>query len=117
MCIRDRPTTGGGRDGGAVVPGHAPGAPPFAMFGGDPQHTGRLAGAAPEKPPAAKWKLQLEGRVVGSPTVGPDGTIYVGAHDGKLHAVSPEGKELWSFTTGDRVWTTPAVDEDGTVYT
>ncbi len=105
------------RDGAPGVPSRPPGTPPYAMFGGDPRHTGRLAGAAPEKAPQPLWSLRFEGRVVGSPTVGPDGTIYAGSHDGKLHAIGTDGKPRWSLATGDRVWSTPAVAEDRTVYT
>ena len=76
------------RDGGAgPAPGggedHGVGAP-FAMFGGDARHRGRLAGAAPAKAPTQQWAFQTAGPIVGSPIVGPDGTIYVGSHDGAL---------------------------------
>lgn len=93
------------------------GARPFAMFGGNAQNTGTLAGGAPKKKPSQAWELKFEKPIVGSPSVGPDGTIYVTSHDHKLHAVSPAGVLQWSFETGDRIWSTPAVAEDGTVYT
>lgn len=93
-----------------------PGAPPFAMFGGDAQNSGRLAGPAPERKPAELWSVTTGGPIVGSPTVGPDGTVFVGSHDAKLYAVSPDGAVRWTLTTGDRIWGTPAVAEDGTVY-
>lgn len=94
-----------------------PAAGPFAMFGGDAQHTGRLAGPAPAQRPTELWSLDLGQPITGAPTIGPDGTIYVAAHDGKLSAVSPDGALRWSFATGDRIWSTPALAEDGTVYT
>jgi outer membrane protein assembly factor BamB len=93
-----------------------PGSPPFAMFGGDAQNTGRLAGPAPENKPVELWSVTTGGPIVGSPTVGPDGTVFVGSHDGKLYAVAPDGAVRWTFTTGDRVWSTPAVADSGTVY-
>lgn len=93
------------------------GSPPFAMFGGNAQHTGALAGVAPMARPTQKWQVTFGKAIVGSPSVGPDGTIYVTSHDHKLHAVSPEGVLKWSFTTEDRIWSTPAVAVDGTVYT
>jgi outer membrane protein assembly factor BamB len=95
---------------------HQPGSPPFAMYKGDAQHTGRLAGAAPKKAPKQLWALAAGGPIVGSPTVGPDETIYVASHDGKLYAAAPDGKQIWVFATGDRIWSTPAVAEDGTIY-
>jgi outer membrane protein assembly factor BamB len=106
------------RDAGATAETpRSPGPGPFAMYGANAQHTGRVAGRAPEQRPAELWSLDIGQPITGSPTIGPDGTIYVGAHDGKLHAVSPDGALRWSFATGDRIWSTPAVAEDGTVYT
>jgi outer membrane protein assembly factor BamB len=92
------------------------GSPPFAMFGGDATHSGRRAGPAPQKLPAEVWSVSVGGVVAGSPTVGPDGTIYVVSHDGALYAVTPEGKIRWRFAMGERSWSTPAVAADGTVY-
>ena len=92
------------------------GSPPFAMFGGDARHTGRRAGPAPAKPPIEAWSVDVHGAVAGSPTLGPDGAIYVASHDGALYAIEPTGKARWRFATKDRSWSTPAVAEDGTVY-
>src|SRR5262245_34831430 len=39
----------------------APGAPPFAMFGGDAQHTGRRGGPAPRTQPALQWRAPVGG--------------------------------------------------------
>jgi outer membrane protein assembly factor BamB len=100
----------------APPPAPPPGSPPFAMFKGDARNTGRVAAAAPEVAPVERWRFRTGGPVVGSPSVGPDGTIYVASHDGKLYALSPDGAQRWSFATGDRVWSTPAVAQDGTVY-
>ncbi|HKE18684.1 MAG TPA: PQQ-binding-like beta-propeller repeat protein [Kofleriaceae bacterium] len=101
---------------GAPAESH-PVSPPFAMYKGNAQHTGQLAGRPPERAPRQMWQVKTGGPIVGSPTIGPDGTIYVGSHDGSLYAVSPEGAVKWSFKTGDRIWSTPAVTQDGTVYT
>src|SRR5689334_22263906 len=49
----------------------APGAPPFAMFGGDPRHTGRRGGPAPRGQPAEQWSAAVGGPVAGSPTIDP----------------------------------------------
>jgi len=51
-----------------------------------------------------------------SPTIGPDGTIYVGSADKKLHAVNPDGTSKWTFTTGDTVWSSATLTSDGTIY-
>jgi outer membrane protein assembly factor BamB len=54
------------------------------------------------------------GVVVGGPVVVKD-TLYVGSSDGKLYALDVvKGQERWEFDTGDKIWTSPAV-EDGFV--
>lgn len=52
----------------------------------------------------------------GSPTVGPDGTIYQGNTGGGAYAVTPDGSQRWAASTGNAVWTVPAVAEDGTTF-
>src|ERR1041385_3361820 len=105
-------------DAGADVPSETPvkGSPAFAMAGGDARHTGRRSGPAPATAPKELWSVDVKGVVAGSPTIGPDGTIYVTSHEGSLFAVSDAGQIKWSFKTGDRSWSTPAVAEDGTIY-
>ena len=65
------------------------------------------------------------GDVISSPSVGPDGTIYLGVEvgsstsatsSGRLFAVKPDGTQRWVFTTPDWVDSAPAVAADGTVY-
>ena len=87
------------------------------MFGGDARHTGRRAAAGARADARRSYgRSRLGGVVAGSPTIGPDGTIYVASHDDALYAIGPSGKIKWTFKTGDRVWSTPAVAEDGTIY-
>jgi outer membrane protein assembly factor BamB len=60
-----------------------------------------------------------------SPSIGADGTIYVGSKDGRVYAVNhddrlagqpfPTANES-TFITGDEVRSTPAIGADGTVY-
>jgi outer membrane protein assembly factor BamB len=55
------------------------------------------------------------------PTSGPsfanDGTIYVGAADGKLYALDGAGGTVrWAYQTGGPIHSSPAVGPDGTVY-
>jgi outer membrane protein assembly factor BamB len=50
---------------------------------------------------------------VSHPAIGPDGTIYVGAHEGLL-ALSPDGRLLWQAGIGEAG--TPVISEDGTIY-
>jgi outer membrane protein assembly factor BamB len=106
-----------GGDPSANTSSHPKGPKPFAMFGGNAANTGVLTGAAPAKKPGELWRLGVGGPIVGSPTVGPNGSVYATSHDGKLYAVGTDGKVRWTFATKDRVWSTPAVAQDGTVYT
>jgi outer membrane protein assembly factor BamB len=52
----------------------------------------------------------------GSPTVASDGTIYVGANNSNLYAVSPDGSLVWLFEAEREIagiWSTPALGADG----
>lgn len=51
-----------------------------------------------------------------TPAVGQDGTIYVGAFDGKLHAISPGGRRRWVYQAGREIKSSPAIADDGTIY-
>src|SRR5262249_38124828 len=118
MCVDPRPVAlrdaGEPADAASTSAAAAAGAPPFAMFGGDARPTGRRGGPAPHTQPALQWSAAVGGVVAGSPTIGPDGTIYVASHDGGLYAFTPAGAQKWRFATGDRSWSTPAVAADGT---
>jgi len=63
-----------------------------------------------------KWGYKTSGEVKGDPAIGPDGTVYVGALDGKIYALRPDGTTKWTYDTGARVWSSPAVGSDGTIY-
>jgi outer membrane protein assembly factor BamB len=63
------------------------------------------------------WSVDLgDGRQSSSPTLGPDGTVYVTSGLGKLFAISPAGKTLWTAQTGLILKASPALGQDGTVY-
>ncbi|MBS2024055.1 MAG: choice-of-anchor D domain-containing protein [Deltaproteobacteria bacterium] len=53
---------------------------------------------------------------ISSPTVGPDGTVYIGFADG-LYAIDPSsgGKVKWGVGMAS-VYSSPAVSKDGTIY-
>lgn len=67
-----------------------------------------------------KWKAPITDGIVdgtrGSAAIAPDGTIYIGGRDSKLHAFSPDGTEKWAYTVGSYVQSAPAIALDGTVY-
>ncbi|MBA7698502.1 Outer membrane protein assembly factor BamB [subsurface metagenome] len=64
---------------------------------------------------ALRWVYPREGNLeplVGGPVVAL-GKVYFGSSDGKLYALDAEtGDEEWDFPTGDKIWSTPAIDGD-----
>jgi outer membrane protein assembly factor BamB len=60
------------------------------------------------------WAVSLgPGRQTSSPTLGPDGTIYVVSGTGWLFALSPAGQVLWTAETGPALKSAPALSPDG----
>ncbi len=51
-----------------------------------------------------------------TPAIGSDGTIYVGAFDGSIYAISPNGQLKWKYTTPEPIESDPTIGSDGTVY-
>jgi outer membrane protein assembly factor BamB len=52
-----------------------------------------------------------------SPTIGPDGSIYIGANNSNFYAISPDGHLEWLFEAEREVagiWSTAALSADGT---
>jgi outer membrane protein assembly factor BamB len=75
-----------------------------------------------ETSPITKWKLRL-GRSYNdaSPSMAPNGVIYVATFGGAVVALTRDGRKTWEFQTGDPKlmglgWTAPAVGPDGTIY-
>ncbi len=67
----------------------------------------------------------VEGAILSSPSVGPDGTLYIGvevgsassiAPTGRVFAISADGAQRWMFLAPDWVDSTPAIGPDGMVY-
>ena len=50
------------------------------------------------------WEFETGGPVRSSPSIGSDGTVYVGSDDNKLYAINGKsGVKLWEFNTGNSV--------------
>ena len=66
-----------------------------------------------------KWKYRLT-NITGeqaTPSVGADGTIYVGSPDKNYYALNPDGTLKWKFLTGwNIIQSAPAIAADGTIY-
>jgi len=65
-----------------------------------------------------KWKCGIGGRIIGTPAIAEDGTIYLGTSYGTdaLYAISSNGTIKWRYKTGDLIFSSPAIDEDGSIY-
>jgi outer membrane protein assembly factor BamB len=49
------------------------------------------------------------------PVIAPDGSVIATSIGGTLAAIGPDGRRRWAFEAGDRIYSTPFVDDDGTV--
>jgi outer membrane protein assembly factor BamB len=89
----------------------------LGFSGGDPP-AGRLyAFRAPSgggTDPQVAWTVDVgPGRTTSSPTIGPDGTIYMMGGSGRLFAVAPNGTVKWSAMAGPTLKGSPALANDG----
>jgi len=88
----------------------------WGSFHHDAQHTGRSLDTGPSTP-TLKWAFPIGDCVDSSPAIGADGTVYVGARDGNLYAIHPDGTLKWTFPTGGAIfYSSPAIGADGTLY-
>lgn len=93
----------------------------WPMFRHDLRHTGRTPYTGPAEP-TLKWIFPTGAGIASSPSLGEDGTIYVGSGynytgaDSNLYAINTDGSLKWSFKTGGSIFSSPAVGADGTVY-
>ncbi len=94
---------------------------PWPKFRQNKQNTGLSPYTGPVTP-TQDWSFQTNDGVAGSPTIGPDGTIYVGsgwathATDSALYAINPDGSLKWKFKTGDAVFSSPAIGPDSAIH-
>ena len=63
-----------------------------------------------------KWAFRTGDWGASSPSIGTDGTIYVGSRDKNLYAINPDGSQKWAFRTGDWGASSPSIGTDGTIY-
>ena len=56
------------------------------------------------------------GLILASPSIGTDGTIYIGSQDGYLYAVKPDGTQKWRSSVGTVSGSTAAIDREGNAY-
>ncbi len=75
-----------------------------------------LPSAFAQRPGEALWTFETHDVIQSSPALAPDGTIYVGSHDGSLYALNPDGTKKWQFRTAANIPSSPVVATDGTIY-
>ncbi|CAN2047262.1 outer membrane protein assembly factor BamB [Candidatus Magnetomoraceae bacterium gMMP-13] len=60
-----------------------------------------------------KWKYAVS---CASVSISADGTLYAGAFDNYLYALNPDGTLKWRYSTGDSIYSSPAIDKNGTIF-
>lgn len=61
------------------------------------------------------WTFNTRSPIRSSPVLGNDGTIYFGAHNGNLYAISAQGKLRWIFPTRCRILSSPALTRESNI--
>ena len=97
----------------------------WPTFHGNNQRTGFSPAVGPQNP-SILWSYDLNGPMINSPAVGPDGTIYTGSvwdedpqPSAYIYAINPNGTLKWRFETGfhdDQSFSSPAIGPEGNVY-
>ncbi|UTB32318.1 MAG: PQQ-binding-like beta-propeller repeat protein [Methanobacterium sp. ERen5] len=88
---------------------------PQPKYHHDNNNTGQSQYTGPQTN-ATKWKYKTGNMIYSSPSIGTDGTIYIGSTDYNLYALNPNGTTKWKYTTGGVISSSPAIGSDGTIY-
>lgn len=104
--------------GAGTPPGDSVVPPRTSMLHGDARHTHRSAGRATTKTPTVDWTRDVGGPIEAQVTASPDEqTLYAASLGGALTALARDGGDVrWTLALGDRVYATPCVADDGTIY-
>jgi len=105
--------------GAGAPPPLEPGGPTGTrMIHGDARHTNRAAGRAPSALPALRWSRDVGAPVEAQVTTSADEqTLYAASLGGKISALArADGVPRWELDLGERIYATPCVALDGTVY-
>ena len=80
----------------------------WPMFQHDPSHTGQSSSALPDTI-SVLWEFKGEGITLGSYPSIANGMLYIGGMNGLYCLDSTTGVEMWNFSTGDKVYSTPSI--------
>lgn len=63
------------------------------------------------------WRVKLRSRPSAAPSLGPKGTVVIGSSAGRVTAISPFGRRLWSYEVpgSEAIGSRPLVDRKGRV--
>lgn len=111
--VFDAPLRGPSPPPKADVPAGAP-----RTLHGGPRRTHRSAARGPQTSTKQAWRVRVDGPVAAQVTASPDeSTLYVATLNGSVVALSREdGTRRWTASLGERVYATPLVHDDGTIY-
>lgn len=63
-----------------------------------------------------RWQYRVQADVDGSGVIGADGAFFIGADDGRIHALRSDGSLRWSFVAQRDIRSSLAIAASGTVY-
>jgi outer membrane protein assembly factor BamB len=89
---------------------------PWPIFRQNLNHTGLSPFDTSSNAGKLRWNFTTGAYIYSPPSIGYDGTIYVGSYDNKLYAINSDGTEKWSFITADGIGSSPTIGSDGTIY-
>jgi len=100
---------------GTVYIGSIEGSTPFRVFALDENNGEKRWEFTGEKP--RNFQGAPHGQSPPAPTVGADGTVYIGSPEGKLYALNGQtGVKRWELEAESPITTSPIIDKDGTLW-
>lgn len=87
---------------------------PWPGYQNGGMHTGNSSLVGP-KTNVTLWNINGVS-VKGSAVVGRDGTVYIGAQNGRLYAVNKQGNVIWYYETRSNIVSSPTIGRDGNIY-